>query len=289
MLEKADNSRDSVASIEALVPELSPRTARSILVTIIGEFVFPSPEPVWTSAFISAAGMGGVNERAARQSIARAAAAGWLSNIKDGRRVAWTLTTRGRAMIESGMKRGHAVREGGEAFDGNWLVLHITLPDSRRSDRLKIYRRLVWLGFGSPTPGLWVCPHVDRWEAIQKTVEELELSQNTIAYSARPLPFGMTDEVLVRKAWDLDRIAASYDSLIDYFNSVRPKGRSSVFAADLELLNVMMRLPSIDPGLPGVLLPKDWPGRRAVSLFRKLRTRWRDQAHSFWDDLLKAE
>ena len=102
-------------------------------------------------------------------------------------------------------------------------------------------------------------------------------------------PFSLNNHIGIGKAWDLDRIAASYDSLIDYFNSVRPKGRSSVFAADLELLNVMMRLPSIDPGLPGVLLPKDWPGRRAVSLFRKLRTRWRDQAHSFWDDLLKAE
>ena len=51
-------------------------SARSLLMTILGEFVLPGHAVVWTASLVAAMGALDVEEKAARQAIARAAAEG---------------------------------------------------------------------------------------------------------------------------------------------------------------------------------------------------------------------
>jgi hypothetical protein len=62
---------------ESPLPEAS---ARSLLLTVVGEFCYPHDDAVWTAALIRVLGGLGVESHAARQAITRAADAGWLAS-----------------------------------------------------------------------------------------------------------------------------------------------------------------------------------------------------------------
>jgi phenylacetic acid degradation operon negative regulatory protein len=272
----------SVPAGAAAAPRIGPGSARSVLLTLFGEFVHPSREPTWTSTLLYAFAGVGIAEKAARQALARAATAGWIESDRNGRRAAWRPTERVTQLITEGSRRVRSIRDANAAWKGEWLVLYITLPESRRADRLRLYRALSWLGFGSPRPGLWIGPHAQRAEAARTTVEQLDLAANTVAFSAQSLQFGVSERELVAQAWDLDALSLHYEVLVQHFRELRPRSEEDVFFAHIELVNALQRLPSIDPGLPAALLPADWQGARAGERLDELRAKWRATAHTHW-------
>lgn len=279
---KEDRTATASPAESAAAPRIGPGSARSVLLTLLGEFVHPSHAPTWTSTLLYAFAGVGIAEKAARQAIARAAAAGWIENDRDGRRAAWRMTERATQLISEGSQRVRSIRTATAAWKGEWVVLHITLPESRRADRLRLYRALSWLGFGSPRPGLWIGPHADRAEAARAAVEQLDLAGNTVAFNAQSLGFGVAERELVAQAWDLDALSLHYEVLVQHFRELRPRDEEDVFFAHIELVNALQRLPSIDPGLPAALLPADWQGTRAGERLDELRAKWRAAAHAHW-------
>src|SRR5262245_52510226 len=83
----------------------SHTSERSLLMTLLGEYVLPRDRPVWTSVLVSALALFGVEEKSARQSLARTGAEGWLEAERVGRRVRWALTPPGRRLLTEGAKR----------------------------------------------------------------------------------------------------------------------------------------------------------------------------------------
>lgn len=133
-------------------------SARALLMTVLGEFVLPGRIPVWTQTLVEVLGRLGVEEKSARQALARTAAEGWLVSDLDGRRVRWSLTEAGRALLTEGARRIYGFGAGRQPWDGRWLVLSVTVPESQRQLRHRLRTRLAWAGLGSPAPGLWVTP-----------------------------------------------------------------------------------------------------------------------------------
>src|SRR6202451_342491 len=80
-------------------------SARSLLFTVLGEFVLPSGGSAWTSAFIDVLGRLGVEEKACRQALMRTAADGWLIADRAGRRASWRLTGQGVHLLTEGTDR----------------------------------------------------------------------------------------------------------------------------------------------------------------------------------------
>jgi phenylacetic acid degradation operon negative regulatory protein len=263
-------------------------SARSLLLTLLGEFVHPSSEPIWTSALLQAFAAVGVAEKAVRQTLARASAAGWIEGGRDGRQAWWRLAPASSDLIVEGSRRVRSLRQASQDWSGTWVLLHITLPETRRADRLRLYRALSWLGFGSPTPGLWICPHEDRASAAEAKVKELDLDDHTMAFQARGIDFGVQLAQLVAQAWDLNALAAHYRELEDRFSALRPRSEENVFVAHVQLVNELQRLPGIDPGLPAKLLPRGWDGERVTRRLEELRARWREQAHAHWRALCES-
>lgn len=282
-----------------------------MLLTLLGEFVHPANQPVWTATLLDAFAAAGIGEKSARQAIARAAAAGWIDNARDGRRASWRITAAGTRLIAEGSARLRSIRESREltassepnrlkrstqskppkdatsAWPGEWIVLHISLPEDRRADRLRLYRALSWLGFGNPTPGLWLCPHAGRADAGESAIKRLGLDAHTLAFTARALQFGQSARALALQSWDLPALALHYKTLVKRFSALRPRGDAAVFAAHIGLVNQLQRLPSIDPGLPALLLPAGWPGTAAASRLNALRAKWRASAHAHWAELAR--
>src|SRR5262249_25655755 len=108
--------------------ELRVPSARSLLLTVLGEYVLPGGEPAWTATLVGALGVLGVAEKAARQALARTAGDGWLASTRHGRRAKWELTQAGRRLLTDGAHRIYSFGQGQNAWDGRWLVLLTSAP-----------------------------------------------------------------------------------------------------------------------------------------------------------------
>ena len=268
---------------------VSPGSARSLLLTLLGEFVFPKDQPVWTSTMLRVLAGVGITDKAARQAIMRAASAGWITARKDGRRVSWTLTQQGRRLIASGSARVSSMSHTGMPWNGQWLVLMMTLPASHRERRVKLYRALNWAGFGNPSAGLWINPHTDRIDEARKLIESFEMSALTTAFVGTAQDFGIGNQQLVAQSWNLPTVAEHYAALTARFGRLRPSTGDAILFNHVALANARQRLPYVDPGLPSELLPLRWTGRKAAARLEALRDDWRTAAHARWDELASQE
>lgn len=85
--------------------ELGAASARSLLLTVLGEFVLPSGRPVWTSSLLELLADLDVAEKAARQAIMRTADSGWIEASRVGRETRWSLTPAGTELLREGSAR----------------------------------------------------------------------------------------------------------------------------------------------------------------------------------------
>lgn len=264
---------------------VSPGSARSLLLTVLGELVLPAGRPVWTSSLLHVLTGVGVEEQTARQAIARGAAAGWIVGERQGREVRWEITPAGRQLISDGARRVYSLSAAPE-WDGRWLILLITIPQSLRTVRKKLYGALSWAGFGNPTPGVWLTPHPERAAEARRVVADLGLRESTLSFTGSSTDVGLSDAEIVQRAWDLDGLVAMYDELLRTYDGARPEPGDPVLLTHVELVSQWQRFPFVDPQLPEALLP-DWIGRRAAAMFQQLRTEWYDDAHARWKEVVE--
>ena len=263
--------------------EVGEGTARSLLMTILGEFALPFGQPVWTATLVRALGMAGIEERSARQALARTAAEGWLSADRVGRRVRWWLTDSGRRLLVEGAHRIYTFGSGEQSWDGRWLVVLVSIPESMRALRHKLRTQLSWAGFGSPSPGVWISPQTTAAAKAKETLDDLELPGKVISFVAEYGPIGSQQE-MVAAAWDLAEIERRYEEFVAEFADLDPRSPDDLFAAQVRLVHEWRRFPFLDPQLPRLLLPPRWSGTVATQLFHDKHTSWRDQSRRRWSE-----
>lgn len=256
-------------------------SARSLLMTILGEFVLPGHAAVWTGSLVGAMGALDVEEKAARQAIARAAAEGLLNGERIGRRTRWTLSDDGRRLLHDGAARIYGFMRTQRRWNGNWFVLAITVPETQRQLRHQLRTRLTWAGLGSPAPGLWVATDDTVVDEVSKIISDLDVSHNAMSWVGPSAAIGDPPQV-VRSAWQLQAVEAAYHSFIADFARRSPIGGAAVFAAQVELVQAWRHFPFADPALPLELLDHEWPGPAAAATFHHCHDRWHRQAQDYW-------
>ncbi|ANY05075.1 PaaX family transcriptional regulator [Pseudonocardia sp. HH130630-07] len=270
--------------------ELGQASARSLLLTVLGEFVLPADEPVWTRALLETMGALGIEAKSARQALARTAAEGLLVSDRDGRRVRWSLTTAGRRLLSEGAARIYGFGATATGWDGRWLVLLASVPESRRQLRHRLRTRLAWAGLGSPAPGVWVSPDPAKEEQVAQVLDELGLRGMSSSFVGRYGAIGRPADV-VAQAWDLDRVELAYQEFLDCFTPAAGAPApgagvgTGVLARQVRLVHAWRRFPFLDPELPAELLPDRWAGARAADLFGTLHDRWDAPARAAWAEL----
>lgn len=260
----------------------APASARSLLLTVLGEFVHPRGGEVWTGTLVEALGALGVEPKAARQALARTAAAGLLEPTRHGRRVRWRLSPAGTALLADGTRRIYGFMRTGRSWDGRWLVLSVAVPESRRQLRHRLRTRLTWLGMGSPSPGLWVVPDAGALPAVQAVLAELGLAERAFAWTGTATGLG-DPPTLLRAAWDLDDVEKRYLAFLERAEQARVGTDREAFVAQVQLIHRWRGFPFLDPALPVELLDHDWPGPRAAAVFHDRRDRWHRRAQAEWD------
>ena len=278
-----DAARDEAPSSRRR--RLGGPSARGLLLTILGEFVLPHSGPVWTAAFVEALATVGVEEKAARQALARTAAEGLVVPARVGRRTRWDLTPDGRDLLEEGARRIYGFLREQRRWDGRWLVLAVTVPETQRALRHKLRTRLTWAGMGSPAPGLWVVPDADRTAEVARIVEDLGVASSAMSWVGESGAIGRPEDVVAAAWTSLGEIEAAYGDFVDGFESRRADSPEAAFVAQVGLVQAWRRFPFLDPALPGELLDHDWPGIRAATVFHRCHERWHRRAQAHWESL----
>jgi phenylacetic acid degradation operon negative regulatory protein len=256
-------------------------SAGSALITVLGEFVAPYRRPVRTAALLYALTGMGFGEPASRQAIARAGASGLITAERDGRETKWSLTEQGYQLFVDGIDRVFPDQSRVGRWDGRWLVIIAPVPESHRAVRKKLYAAFRWAGLGNPTPGVWVTPHVDRLPEATKVIESLDLGSNTMSFIGSPAAAGISEEEIVDRSWDLQKIADDYDELLARFAGRTGLAAEKALFTHLELMDALRQTPYMDPRLPRALVP-GWSGLGVVERLQDLRTEWAPAAHAHW-------
>jgi phenylacetic acid degradation operon negative regulatory protein len=262
-------------------------SARSWLLTVLGEFVLPAGEPVWTSAVVGALAGLGQEEKAARQALARTAADGLIRAERIGRRARWHLTAGGHRLLTEGAQRIYSFGGHADGWDGRWLVLTVAVPETQRDLRHRLRTRMAWAGFGTVAPNLWVSPDADREAEALALLDDLGLSATTLSFVGGFAGIG-SQAHLVEQAWNLDDIAARYWSFVGAFGRLRPRPGEPTMLAQIRLVHEWRRFPFLDPQLPAALLPPQWIGARAAAIFHDRHAVWHDAAQAHWRGLQAA-
>lgn len=262
----------------------SGKSAKSLLLTILGELVLPRDGAVWTSTIVAALGTLDIEERNARQAVSRLAGQGLVEPQRVGRRARWHLTPPGRELLTTGTERIYGFGAADDARDDRWLVVLCSVPEEQRAKRHQLRSQLAFAGFGFLGPGIAVSPHLDREQVAADVLKELDLLSSAIILRAEVGAAVPADELL-HQAWDLESLAERYGEFIADFQPREPRSGETRFAALVELVHAWRHFPFIDPEIPDGLLPASWPGRSAKLLFDELHAAWSPSAGTYFDDL----
>ena len=267
--------------------EFGTASASSYLLTVLGEFLLPRQRPVWTAALTDTLELLGIEHRAARQALARTGADGLIASTKVGRRAQWSLTGPGRMLLTDGAERIYSFASETPDWDGEWLVLLVSVPETERGLRRQARTRLAWVGFGSPAPGVWITPRPHLVEEAGAVLTDLGLSRSVFSFVGGHAGIGHEPE-LVDRAWDLPEIAARYDRFLASFANLEPADDTEAMLCQIHLVHEWRRFPFLDPQLPTALLPDDWAGRSARALFHDRHDTWRERANAQWSRLCSS-
>lgn len=269
-------------NVGSALPALESVRPQSLMLTLLGAHVLGRDVAVFTGSYIAALARVGVSEQATRSTLARMARRGLLERHRRGRRVYYGLTPRSTAILEEGRTR---LREGIErTWDGTWTVLGFSLPQAWRRQRHALRSRLAWAGFGCLQSGLWVAPgEVD----VPSVVGDFDLLPHVRVFSAR-VAEPTRDAQIVREVYDLDELARRYRAFLERWESRASRRAADAFAEHLLLATDWLLVVRLDPRLPLSLLPRDWPARRAQSVFRRRERALAAEAAAIARELLEA-
>lgn len=262
-------------------------SAKSVLLTLLGEFVAPTGGAVWTGTLIDGLAALGYGDGNARQAMARLRDDGVLTPERHGRKTRWHLTDAGQRLLDDGAERIYSFGAGTEGWDGTWLLITCSIPESQRDKRHRFQTRLAFAGFGFASPTMAVSPHASAEPTANRILEELGLAEVALVLRAETGSL-TSDRTMLERSWDLAALGAAYDDFVDTFAGVQPAGRPDAFRELVRLVHAWRQFPFADPELPPELLPDGWPGTVASALFTDARASWSADAGAHYAQLEAA-
>jgi len=264
-------------------PQTTTRRTKALLLTLLGEAVLPQGSSVWQETLVQSLVTLGTSVPAARQTLARAVGDGRLSSERIGRRSRLRITDTAVAQLRAGRERTMTFGRPRE-WDGQWLLVALTVPEDRRALRHHFRTELAWLGFGSLGNGLWLSPHTENEGAALTLLQSIEGPKGAYVFtSARPAAH--TPREIASSAWDLDSLRSRYDAFCAEFENREPRDPALVFTAWIDIYTQWRHFPLSDPELPDSLLPRDWPRHRAHQLFHERIEEWSATAQEYFATL----
>ncbi|RZT24116.1 phenylacetic acid degradation operon negative regulatory protein PaaX [Fictibacillus sp. BK138] len=246
---------------------------RSMIFTLYGDYIRHYGSEIWIGSLIRLLEEFGHNEQAVRAAISRMNKQGWIAARKQGNKSYYYLTDRGKKRMDEAAKRIFRVQQ--EPWNGEWLMFTYTIPEEKRSIRDELRKELVWSGFGLLANSFWISPHQST-EQVQLMIDKYQIEDYVHSFTA--VYNGPNEnEKLVSECWDLNDINTKYNEFIVTYSQKYVIDKNKIekgemtdgecFVERTKLVHEYRKFLFIDPGLPQELLPAEWLGDHAASLF----------------------
>lgn len=245
---------------------------QDLVFTLFGEYLL-DVDAVWVGSLIGLLEPLGLSAGSVRTVLSRMSSKGWLETTRRGKHSFYSLTPRGRALLEEGQSRIFRPTWADD-WDGSWLLLAYSLPQNARRTRDRLRDRLAWLGFGSIGNGLWISPR-DVADDVSELAERMGIADHLVAFRATRVD-NRDPADLVARCWDVEALDAAYDAFASRWEKTLERGShddEELFVTRFQLIHEFRRFPLDDPFLPRPLLPEPWSGDRATSVFLELHDR----------------
>ena len=256
-------------------PDIS---ARSVLVTVLGDSILPITKTVWLSSLFELSRPFGFSERLVRTSLFRLAAEDWVSNERVGRRSRYSLTRLAVSEFEDADRRIYS--QAPVEWDGWWTIAIVDSPLTPASDRERITRHLRWHGFVALGRGLLASPSATP-PSLRALLELIESSGEVPTGRTQLEDIdGLVASGFFAEAFRTADVESAYGTFIDRYRPFHDGGLTGpvepvgAYALRTMLVHDFRKIRLRTPDMPPRLLPPDWIGneayRLAANLYRRL-------------------
>lgn len=253
---------------------LADTSARSVLVTILGDSVAPLGGEIWLGDLFTLAQPFGFNQRLVRTSMYRLVNENWVVNERVGRRSRYRLTP--YAALETADADRRIYQRKPPPWNEVWsLVFTETLLSGAGDGARRLARHLLWHGFVEIARGVWATPESDL-STTDELLDRLDLDIRPPVAQAR---FDRLEELvrggLFSSSFALAETEKVYQSFIDRYQRIGEIDLGATEPLDAFALRTMIvhdlrRARLSDPDLPAALLPDGWVGEEAFDLAARI-------------------
>ena len=244
-----------------------------LLSTVLGEYLDSSEAALPATTVVAVLAEFGISPASARAALSRLTRRGIVA--ARGRPPVYSLTPPTIARHRSTMHRFLAFGAVPRPWDGTWLGVAYSLPESGQAQRHAVRKRLGELGFVRLYDSMWISPDRDAAPA-RGAMGEILGDVPGARWSVLHVRFD--DEAGPTVAYDLTGLASAYRRFVDEHAELRAATRAGRVAAAqalvarTTLMDAWRGFALADPDLPAHLLPDPWPRQEARELFLEVHT-----------------
>jgi len=239
---------------------------RALILDLFGDYLRYVDSEVRAGDLVVLLGALGVEPAATRMTLSRLRQEGWFTTRRVGRETIYRLSADLLEILDEGRSRIFA--EYAEDWDGWWTQVVLQTPETDRTVREQVRKKLAWMGFGPLTSSTWFSPRVAKDEALKLTHEFPTASVDVLVSRTDDLA---SDRALVARCWDLATLESDYRRFIEdhrqLLDGTAGLAGPAALAVRTEIISTYRHFPFRDPSLPIVLRPDGWSGATAHDLF----------------------
>jgi phenylacetic acid degradation operon negative regulatory protein len=253
--------------------ESRPGSATSLVRSVVGLYLRRLDGWIATADLITLLEDLGVPAAIGRTAIARVKQKQLLVAERNARGTGYRLNPEAVGMLGAGDRRIFAPRR--MTAGDPWCLLSFSIPEQHRALRHQLRRRLRWIGCGTVSPALWICPGFLSNE-VEEILDDLSLRDYATVFEATDARSAGPLRDAVATWWDLPAIAALHDEFIaeaSVLLSTDPVDGADAFRRYVRGIDSWRPIPYLDPGLSVELLPTGWSGEHSERLFAMLGER----------------
>ncbi len=277
----------------AATKDVKNMNTRSMIFTIYGDYIRHYGNKIWVGSLIRLLNEFGHNDQAVRAAISRMNKQGWVQAEKKGNKSYYYLTERGVARMEEAAKRIFKLKN--DEWDNKWRILMYSIPEEIRTVRDELRKELIWSGFGTLSNSCWISPNALE-NQVNTLIQKYNISNYVDFFEAEYK--GPEENIrLVEKSWDLEDINAKYQTFIQEYSQLYIITKSKIqkgnmsdaecFVERTKLVHEYRKFLFVDPGLPEELLPNQWLGAHAASLFSDYYKELAEPASRFFEQVFQ--
>ena len=243
-------------------------SARSVLVTILGDAVLPVTRKVWLSQLFQLAEPYGFDTRLVRVSMFRLAEEGWVAGERHGRRSLYLLTPLAEREFADAADRIY--RDARPPLDGDWTFVLFDGARLSPGERSRLARHLGWHGFVAFRSGVLASPICSAGETRRILDESFPEILAAVARAEFPDIADLARNGFFSAAFAFDEGEQAYRGFVEAYAVFRGEAEAlspvEAYCVRTMLIHDLRRITLRTPSVPRELLPDPWPGNDAYAL-----------------------